>query len=182
MKTTYRNCKGMNVRSNLVFTAGVCTIIVVLFIINSFFIKIVVVNGFSMYPTLENGQIVLVKLNEPLTSGDIVVFDSKKISDTQEFWIKRVIGVEGDVVRINYKANTVTVNDELLEEPYINRKDEDPMWDQDETGETVYTVPYGCFFVMGDNRNHSSDSRSTEVGSIPKEWILGKVIKRISWY
>lgn len=180
MENTYQFRKKQNIRSNLACIIGTCVIIAFVLIINFFYFRIVVVNGFSMFPTLGNGQIVLTKLNEPLTRGDIVVFDSKHISDTQGFWIKRVIGVEGDVVEINYEANTVTVNDKLLEEPYINCTEEDPMWDDEKTGTTVCTVPSGCLFVMGDNRNCSLDSRSTEVGPIPKEWVVGKVIRIIS--
>lgn len=147
-------------------------------IISAFFLKIVIVNGSSMSPTLENGQMVLVKPNEKnISCGDIVVFNARNVSDTQEFWIKRVIGIGGDIVEINYEENTVTVNDELLSEPYINQEDDDPMWSTAGIRSETYTVPDGYFFVMGDNRNHSTDSRSKEVGQIPREWIIGKVIE-----
>lgn len=62
-----------------------------------------------------------------IRSGDIVVFNPKSVSDTQEFWIKRVIGTGGDTVEINYEQNTVAVNGELLSEPYINQEDDDPI-------------------------------------------------------
>lgn len=146
-------------------------------IVNAFFLKIVVVNGASMFPTLENGQIVLVKPKEKnISYGDIVVFNAKNVSDTQEFWIKRVVGIGGDVVVINYKDNTVAVNGELLSEPYINQEDKDPMRDMTDIRVETYIVPDDSFFVMGDNRNHSTDSRCQEIGSIPREWIIGKVI------
>lgn len=153
-------------------------IVACLLVINAFFLKIVVVNGSSMSPTLENGQIVLIKPKEKdIRSGDIVVFNPKSVSDTQEFWIKRVIGTGGDTVEINYEQNTVAVNGELLSEPYINQEDDDPMRDMTDIRVETYIVPDGSFFVMGDNRNHSTDSRSTEVGCISMDWVVGKVIR-----
>lgn len=152
-------------------------IVACLLVINAFFLKIVVVNGTSMSPTLENGQIVLIKPKEKdIRCGDIVVFKSKSVSDTQEFWIKRVIGTGGDTVEINYEQNTVAVNGELLSESYINQEDDDPMRNMTDIRVETYIVPDGSLFVMGDNRNHSTDSRSQEVGLIPREWIIGKVI------
>lgn len=146
-------------------------------IVNTFFLKIVVVNGSSMFPTFENGQMVLIKPKEKdIRYGDIVVFDAKNIPDARGFWIKRVIGIGGDVVVINYEDNTVAVNGELLSEPYINQKDDDPMQKITDIESETYVVPDDSFFVMGDNRNHSTDSRCQEVGSVPKEWIIGKVI------
>lgn len=149
-------------------------------VVNTFFLKIVVVNGSSMFPTLENGQIVLIKPKEKnISYGDIVVFNAKNISDTQEFWIKRVVGIGGDAVVINYEDNTVTVNGELVSEPYLNREGDDPMRKLADTRTETTIVPDGYFFVMGDNRNHSTDSRSTEVGCIPMEWVVGKVIRAL---
>lgn len=158
----------------MIFLVGV---VVCLLVINTSFLKIVMVNGSSMSPTLENGQIVLVKLNEKnICCGDIVVFSVKSFSDTQEFWIKRVIGIGGDVVEINYAENTVIVNNVLLREPYLNQEDDDPMWNTAGKESEMYTVPDDHLFIMGDNRNRSTDSRNIEVGYIPTDWIIGKVI------
>lgn len=154
-----------------------CIIIGTVLVVNTH-IKIVVINGSSMFPTLRNGEIVLVKSNEDLpTHGDIVVFRSNQVSDNQDFWIKRVIGVAGDVVEINYDANTVTINKKLLEESYINLEESDPMRDEEEIGTISYSVPNGHYFVMGDNRNHSSDSRAQDIGMIPQAWVIGKVVE-----
>jgi len=123
------------------------------------------VDGFSMRPTLEDGEYVLVnrltyRLGEP-QRGEIVVFRFP-IDPTQDF-IKRVIGLPGDMVEID--SGRVKVNGQILEEEYIAAA---PLY----SGR--WTVPDGQLFVLGDNRNDSSDSHSW--GMVPFENVIGKAI------
>ncbi|MBI3161002.1 MAG: signal peptidase I [Chloroflexi bacterium] len=123
------------------------------------------VDGFSMIPTLQDGEFVLVsKLNYVFTDaerGDIVVFYFPM--DPGQELIKRVIGVPGDHVVV--KDGTVTVNGQALSEPYIA---EAPRYN----GE--WGVPDGQLFVLGDNRNDSSDSHSW--GLLPAGNVVGKAV------
>jgi len=123
------------------------------------------VDGLSMLPTLKDGEFVLVnrlayKLGEP-TRGDIVVFRSTTNLDLD--LIKRIIGVPGDQVSI--AGEQVVVNGEALNEPYINAP---PRY----TGD--WSVPQGYLFVLGDNRNDSSDSHAW--GLLPVQNVIGKAM------
>lgn len=122
------------------------------------------IDGSSMNPTLDNGQYLLINnfsyyLNDP-NHGDIVVF---KHPNSDLNLIKRVIGLPGDHVEI--RERQVWVNDVLIAEPYIQAP---PTYVGD------WTVPNNEFFVLGDNRNSSSDSHSW--GFLPEENIIGKAM------
>ncbi|NLG74312.1 MAG: signal peptidase I [Chloroflexi bacterium] len=124
------------------------------------------VDGFSMEPTLKSGEFVIVnklayKLGEPQI-GDVIVFHYPR--DPQQEYIKRVIGRPGDQVQI--LGGKVYVNGEELDEPYVAAPAAYP--DQ----ETV--VPEGALFVLGDNRNNSSDSHNW--GTVPLEYVIGKAV------
>lgn len=123
------------------------------------------VDGFSMLPTLEDGEFVLVsKINYQfgeVERGDIVVFHYP-LDPNQEL-IKRVIGLPGDAVSV--QNGVVSINGLALHEPYIAAA---PAY----TGD--WTVPQGQFFVLGDNRNDSSDSHSW--GYLPAEKLVGKAV------
>lgn len=125
----------------------------------------VLVDGFSMRPTLDNGEYVLVNKMAFRSSlpeyGDIIVFHFP-VDPNQDF-IKRVIGLPGDEIVI--RDSKVIVNDYSLDEPYIAAS---PLY----VGQWV--VPEGQLFVLGDNRNNSSDSHSW--GSVPMENVVGKAI------
>lgn len=123
------------------------------------------VDGFSMLPTLQDGEFVLVnrlayRFGTP-QRGDIIVFHYPP--DPKQDLIKRVIGLPGDTVSV--QNGVVRVNNELLNEPYIAQP---PRY----TGNWV--VPAGHLFVLGDNRNDSSDSHSW--GMLPFENIVGKAV------
>lgn len=123
------------------------------------------VDGFSMLPTLEDGEFVLVsKINYQfgdVERGDIVVFHFPL--DPEQELIKRVIGLPGDSISV--QNGVVSVNGQALNEPYIAAA---PAY----SGE--WTVPEGQLFVLGDNRNDSSDSHSW--GYLPFEKVVGKAV------
>ncbi len=132
------------------------------FIAQTFLIK-----GFSMEPTLKNGQRILVEkvslfLGGP-KQGDIIIFQNPK--NKEQILIKRVIGVGGDEIII--ENSTIFVNGKLLKENYITEPLNYPRY-------LSYQVPKGHVFVLGDNRNHSSDSRF--LGAVPKKNIIGRTI------
>lgn len=123
------------------------------------------VDGRSMEPTLNSGQFVLVnklayRIGSPHYS-DIIVFRYPRNPDQE--YIKRVIGLPGDLVEI--KAGKVSVNERLIEEPYVLHE---PSY-QDRV-----RVPVNALYVLGDNRNNSSDSHTW--GAVPIESIIGKAI------
>ena len=146
--------------------------------VDSGFNNDIVVKGESMSPTFHDSER-LVILNEKgeYQKGDILVLNCRGLNETI---IKRCIGTGRDKIRINYNENSVEVNGKLLSNDYIK----EPMIDKAtynqqycvSSGVYEYTVPDGKFFVMGDNRNGSSDSRSSLVGFIDVKDVLGKVV------
>ena len=133
------------------------------------------VSGHSMDSTLADGDHVLVQtLFYKPKRGDVITTDA---------WIsyakplaKRVIATEGDTVLIDSITGTVSINGQVLQEPYLDAGTVTL------PGDVAYplTVPQGKLFVMGDNRSGSLDSRASEVGFIDKRDILGKVLLRIA--
>lgn len=139
---------------------------VVLFV---FFIRLVDVSGSSMNPTLSNGdKMVVSDLFYTPKQGDIVIF--RKDSYKEEALVKRVIAVEGQTVEIDFDKGIVYVDGEAMDEPYIAELTHNAL---DFKG--AQTVPEGCVFVMGDNRNDSRDSRDSRIGMIDTRQITGKV-------
>jgi signal peptidase I len=123
------------------------------------------VDGLSMEPTLHSGEFVIVnrlayRLGQPKI-GDVIVFHPP--TDPEQEYIKRVIGLPGDEVVISNKQ--VMVNGRLLDEPYIAAP---PRYD------SRWKVPEGSLFVLGDNRNNSSDSHAW--GPVPLENVVGKAV------
>ena len=154
-----------------------CTVMIVLLLLNTFVIKLAVVDGRSMYPTLHDNQLLLVlRPGYQPRQGDVVVIHTGKGIFNRDYIVKRVIASEGQAVKIDYDLNEVSVENVTLSEPYLNFEEGDPMLPRDDRSVVRYTVPEGCVFVMGDNRNHSADSRSDKYGMIDQNMIVGKVV------
>lgn len=142
-------------------------IIVVVFLM-TFLFRIVSVNGTSMLDTLHHADKVIVwKWNYTPTDRDVVVISRGQNLD--EPLIKRVIATEGQSLSVDFSDGSVTVDGVKLNETYIKEQ----MWLQGDA-DIPSVVPKGYCFVMGDNRNHSADSRFKEVGLIPNENVIGK--------
>lgn len=147
--------------------------ILLILLVFVFAIRIVGVNGWSMYPTLDNGDWVTVSaVNLQVNRGDIVVITQP--NDRNEPLIKRVIAVGGDTLEIDFDTSEVIVNGQVIDEPYINHPTKR---EGDFKGAVI--IPEGYVFVMGDNRNDSLDSRFDEIGLIDERYILGAAEKRI---
>ncbi len=153
---------------------------VIFILVLSFIIRPVIVDGTSMYSTLKHGDVVLLYSSfYKLERGDIVVVSSP--TKPNDPIIKRVIGLENDVIDIDYDTNTVTVNGNPLTEDYINMEPEDVMeYHALENYSYPYTVPEGKVFCLGDNRNNSRDSRDMKIyGALDEGNVLGKVFFRV---
>ena len=132
--------------------------------------RVVTVSGSSMEPTLRNGDMLLLRSGAGgVEQGDVVVLTREDFLD--EPIVKRVIATEGQTVVIDYTENSVTVDGERLKEPYVVEVMAQPYFSG--PVETV-TVPEGEIFVMGDNRNHSSDSRHPGLGTVDLRCVLGE--------
>ena len=140
-----------------------------------FVVRTVNISGDSMLPTLENNDKIIVwELNYKPKSGDIVIIKRGKYLDTP--LIKRIIATENQIIDINYFTDKVIINNEELHENYIREKN---LWLQGDI-DLPCKIPKDHVWVMGDNRNNSTDSRFTEVGLIPIKNIIGKAVYRIS--
>lgn len=156
-----------------------CLSVVLVILVFTFVGRMATVVGDSMEPTLQNGDRVLVSsfFYTP-ECGDIVVVQKESGHYDDQLLIKRVIAKGGQTITFNFADWTVSVDGEIVDEPYINRV-LGAMKKGDITGDTV-TVPEGCYFVMGDNRNFSADSRYDTVGFVKETEIVGHTIVRLS--
>lgn len=136
----------------------------VIVLISSFLFPVLRVTGQSMRPTLMNDELVLCNKSASARKGDVIAFYHNK-----KILLKRVIGTSGDVIDIK-EDGSVYVNGEILDEPYADNK---KMGECDIT--FPYTVPNNRYFVMGDDRKESVDSRSSAVGCIAEENIIGRI-------
>ncbi|MDD3347146.1 signal peptidase I [Oscillibacter sp.] len=151
--------------------ALVCSVLAVV-VVFTFAIRLIGVDGHSMVPTLQDGDRLLV-LNSLLYGdyryGDIVVL--RKEAFLEEPIVKRVIATAGQTVDIDFTTGGVYVDGALLKENYINE-----LTFVEEGTEFPLTVPEGSIFVMGDNRNHSSDSRDSRLGTVDARYVIGKAV------
>ena len=144
--------------------------IILALLIRTFIFEVVQVKQSSMYPTLvEDERLICVKIGYKFSSpkrGDIVVI---KIDENTDY-VKRIIACGGEKIKI--ENSKVYINGKELVEEYL---EENLIYDDF----SEVTVPEGCYFVMGDNRPGSKDSRDNSVGFIAKENIVGKVVFRL---
>lgn len=136
------------------------------------------VNGESMMGTLKNGDVLIVSvLGYTPSGGDIIVCQSESYGLDRPL-VKRVIATSGQTVSIDYTEWKVTVDGVELDEDYVLKREGFDMLRSNYLDGT-FTVPEGMVFVMGDNRNNSKDSRSSDIGFIDERYILGRVVLRL---
>ncbi|MDD6098579.1 MAG: signal peptidase I [Oscillospiraceae bacterium] len=152
----------MSTVSSLLVVAAIAVLISMLLL------PVLRVTGSSMTPTMQNDELIICSKRSNFRSGDIVAFYYNN-----KILLKRVIGTSGDIIDIS-EDGTVFVNGQALDEPYVSEKS---LGECDI--ELPYQVPDNRIFVMGDHRSVSVDSRSTSVGCIADEYVIGKVIFRI---
>lgn len=167
--------KGTDAEEVFEWVETIITAFFVVILIFTFLLRIAVVNGESMLPTLQDKDRLIVSyLFYTPKNGDIVIVNCDNPA-LDKVIVKRVIATAGQTVDIDFESGEVKVDGTVLKEDYI--KD---LTRLDEGGHNYpVTVPEGCIFVMGDNRMNSKDSRSPEVGFVPLDDVLGKVVLRI---
>ncbi len=154
------------VRDIVIWMSGFALVFLLLF-------RMAVVSGASMQSTLESGDVLILRnkaISPSMEYGDIVVL-SKASFDDGEPLIKRIIATEGQEVDIDFDTGIVYVDGKPLDEPYTNT-----LTTLSEGTSFPLTVEEGCVFVMGDNRNHSRDSRDPAIGQIDCRQIVGKAV------
>lgn len=157
------------IRANIIRMCGVLVVIAAIAVlVATKFLPVLKMSGSSMEPTLTEGEIIVLTKTDNPQKGDIIAFYYEN-----KILIKRVIGTPGDYVDIK-DDGTVLVNGEVLEETYIT---------ETSIGDCDIMLPCHIkdneFFVLGDCRSNSMDSRNSAIGCVSKEQILGKAISII---
>ena len=163
-----QTAKGRDLYEWVQSLVGSVLVVVAIF---TFVIRMMGVDGHSMLNTLQHGDRLLVvnsMLYHDYKYGDIVILRKDGVFDDDPIG-KRVIAVEGQTVDIDFAEGIVYVDGEALEEDYIR----EPTYTAEGT-EFPLTVPEGSIFVMGDNRNGSSDSRDYRLGTVDTRYVIGK--------
>ncbi len=146
--------------------------LILLVLLFTFFGRVIAVEGHSMDPTLQDGELLLLQsLGYRPAAGDIVVL-TKPFASVRGPIVKRIIATGGQRIEIDYAESRVYVDGLPLDEPYLNGVMVAPSDPNEQNLSLV--VPEGELFVMGDNRNHSSDSRNVLLGTVDERYVLGR--------
>ena len=175
----------LNLKRELVEWLGVvASALIIVVVLFGFVFRVAIISGDSMKNTLINGDVVVISnFNYTPKQGDIVVVSRNVENSTESMReengpiIKRVIATEFQIVDIDFETGTVYVDNMPLDEPYIST----PTLDKYDV-EFPLTVPEGCIFVLGDNRDVSLDSRSSRIGDggmIDTRYVLGRAVYRV---
>lgn len=167
LKDRYRRNRG-----TLEWYDALAVAVAAIAVVFTFAVRVVQVDGSSMNPTLYNGERILIATFLQPDYDDVVIIDS--YIPYGKPLVKRVIGKAGDVIDIDFDSGVVYRNGEALDEPYTA----EPTWTY-ESVDFPITVPEGCLFIMGDNRNNSKDSRDEEIGCVDSRDVLGVALYRV---
>lgn len=156
-------------RSTMLSTISILIVVAaVAVLVSTLFFPVVQVAGSSMEPSLKEGDILVLIKSDKVEYGDMCC-----VSWQNKTLLKRVIGLSGDVIDMDDDGN-VHVNGKLLDEPYVENK---------ALGnceiEFPYQVPENEFFILGDQRESSVDSRSSAIGCVGSDQIIGRVLFRV---
>lgn len=172
-----KNWDEMTIKERILELAPAILIPIILCALVRYFFCFSIIYGNSMEPTLHNGQAAILRCHSQIKYNDIVVFSDPSTEaswiDNTDNLIKRVIGLPGDEILLSEDGTTVYRNGVPLDEPYLAT---DTLTLPSYFKNRLFVVPENSLFVLGDNRENSTDSRFSRVGFVPLENVIGKVI------